>query len=730
VRFAAASLLAGIFLATLVVITPGVARARAVVPADVAISLHEVGPRVTEVTVGVAEGADVPAVLAAVRRIGLVSEEPLVRAGIFRVRPGLQGAGHLADDLRVLPGVAWVEGPHMVRALEAPNDPRFWEQYAFSMMQVARAWETSPGSAEVTVAVVDSGVGPHADLEGRVLPGRSFVVGRSQEDTADRNGHGTAMAGIIAANVHNHLGTAGVAQRVRILPVTVLDELGLGTDQDAAQGIAWAVDQGADVINVSLGGQWPSEAMEAAVRYARDNGVVVVAAVGNDGPGVAVRYPAAYPEVIAVGAVDRTGSHLDLSNTGPEVDVAAPGASILAPDLPYRGIPGLDYSAFSGTSFSTAHAAGLAALLLSFSPGLSPAEVQRLLEAGAVDVGPPGRDDQTGAGRIDAARSLAAARGQTALPGDVTAPRQALTVTAEVPPGARDSVQLVVGLFADDDRVRVQVRRTTTRPARTSDEGELVADVPVTTSAVLLPVEDPAPPWAAVPTATVAYYTAFVCDVAGNWSNPAWVCARAFGAAPPPVPEPESAFSDVPSDHPYARAIGVLLAQGIVSGFSSGTFGPDLPVSRAQFAKMVVLALDIHPPDQGVGLPATFADVPAADGYPFVYVEAAAGRDIVRGSGAGPDGPVLFRPDGSVTRVQLAQMLARAGGDELDLPPRGIVEPFYDLPAYAEAEVSSVWEMGIAKGRGATFFDPWKSATRGQVAEMLYRLEKVLASRP
>jgi subtilisin family serine protease len=283
------SLLAGVLLAAMVVVAPGVAHARVADPVEGAVGRRSsAGAGGTDLTVGMAEGADATAVLAAIRRIGLVSEEPLSRAGVFRVRAGFGGAGHFADDLRSLAGVAWVEAPHTVRALGAPNDPRFWEQYALHTMQVARAWETSPGSAEVVVAVVDSGVGPHADLEGRVLPGRSFVAGRSQEDTADRNGHGTAMAGIIAANVHDHLGTAGVAQRVRILPVAVLDEFGLGTDQDAAQGIAWAVDQGADVINVSLGGRSPSEAMRAAVLYARDNGVVVVAAVGNDGPGVAV----------------------------------------------------------------------------------------------------------------------------------------------------------------------------------------------------------------------------------------------------------------------------------------------------------------------------------------------------------------------------------------------------------------------------------------------------------
>ena len=718
-------------LATMAVVAPGVAHARVADRVDGAVGRHSSARAgSTDLTVGVAEGADAPAVLAAIRRIGLVSEEPLSRAGVFRVRAGLGGAGLSADDLRGLAGVAWVEAPHTVCALETPNDPRFWEQYALNTMQVARAWETSPGSAEVVVAVVDSGVGPHADLEGRVLPGRSFVTGRSPEDTADRNGHGTAIAGIIAANVHDRLGTAGVAQRVRILPVAVLDEFGLGTDQDAAQGIAWAVDHGADVINVSLGGRSLSEAMRAAVLYARDKGVVVVAAVGNDGPGEAVRYPAAYPEVIAVGAVDRSDAHLDLSNTGPEVDVVAPGASILAPDLPYRGIPGLDYRTFTGTSFSTAHVAGVAALLLSFAPGLTPAEVQGLLEAGAVDVGAPGRDDQTGVGRIDAARSLAAARGQSALPGDVTAPRQALAVTAEVSAEVQGPVQLAVSMVADEDRAGVRIRRTVARPARTPDEGEGVSDVPAAGSMELLPVEDPEPPWAADPAATVAYYTVFVRDAAGNWSNPAWVCARAPGTVSPPAPEPEPGFADVPSDHPNARAIGVLFAQGVVSGFPNGAFGPERPVTRAQFAKMVVLALGIQPPDQGAGLPPTFADVPAADGYPFVYVEAAAGRDIVRGNGSGPGGTLVFEPERPVTRVQLAQMLARAGGDKLDLPPLGIVEPFYDLPAYAAKEVSSVWEMGITKGRGATFFDPWKPATRGQVSEMLYRLEKVLAGRP
>lgn len=727
---AAAALLAATALLVGAVAVPCVAEAHVEAVAEITVPTGVTAVGDGALAMGLAPSADVAKVLTAVRRVGVVGGGPLERAGVLRVGPGRGGAGRLAADLRSIPGVAWVEAPHIVRALAAPNDPRFWDQWALGVMQVARAWEVSPGSAAVTVAVVDSGVGPHVDLVGKILPGRSFVAGQSSNDTVDRNGHGTAMTDLIAANVHDHLGVAGVAQRVRILPVTVLDAQGVGNDQDAAQGIVWAVDQGADVINVSLGGEWPSEALKAAVVYARERGAVIVAAAGNDGPTAATRYPAAYPEVIAVGAVDRSDVHLDLSNSGAEVDVAAPGASIMAPDFFSNGVAGLGYRLYSGTSFSAAYVAGVAALLLSFDPTMTPAEVQRLLEVGAVDVGPPGRDDQTGAGRVDVARSLAAAQGRTALPGDVTAPRPALVVNAESSDEVEAAVRLSVGLVADDDRAGVQVRRTLIRPARSPDEGDLVADVVVGGAGILLSAEDAEPPWTADPAVTAAYYTAFVRDSAGNWSNPTWVVARAPGAALPVVPEPGLAFPDVPSGHTFSQAIGALSAQGVIAGFADGTFGPDQSVTRAQIAKMVVLALGLGPSEEGTGLPATFADVPAADGYPFVFVEAAAARGIVRGLGDGTSIPSLFGPDRSVTRVQVAQVLSRAGGDKLDLPPSGIVEPFYDLPAYAVGEVSSVWEMGIVKGRSATSFDPWKPATRGEVAEMLYRLEQVLAARP
>ncbi len=676
-------------------------------------------------------GADVGAVLRQVARLArTIPPGSLAEVGVFRAEPAQGEASRLVSALAHVPGVAWAEPPQTVRALAAPNDPRFWEQYALVTLQVAKAWETSPGRSDVTVAVVDSGVGPHSDLEGRVLPGRDFITGFASTDTVDRNGHGTAMAGIIAANVNDRRGVAGVAQRVRILPVRVLDAEGMGNDQDAAEGMIWAVDHGADVINVSLGGQWPSEPLKEAVLYARSRGVVVVAAVGNDGAGVPVRYPAALPEVIGVGAVDRVDVHLSSSNAGPEVDLVAPGADILAADIPYHGIAGLDYRVFTGSSFSAAYTAGVAALLLSYDPGLSPDAVQRLLQRSSVDLGPPGRDDEYGAGRVDAVRALALAQGRATLPGDATAPRPAFGLETASGSDVDAPVQLSVQLFADPDRLGVTVRRTLGRPARLASEGQSVLDMPAPSSG-LLTAQDPVPPWLSDPGTTVAYYTVFTYDAAGNYSNPVWGFAAAPGSATSgPPPGVSVQFSDVPPSHRFATAIESLAAAGIVSGFPDGSFGPDQRVTRAQFAKMVVLAMGAGPLDSSQGMEATFQDVPVADGYPFVYVEAAAEEGLVRGLGPGSDGGVLFGPQHDVTRLQVAQVVARAGGEKLDMPPAGIVQPYYDVPAYAEPEVMAPWEMGIVHGRGATTFDAWSGATRGQVAEMLYRLRRVLASRP
>ena len=252
----------------------------------------------------------------------------------------------------------------------------------------------------MVVAVVDTGVqASHEDLTGSVLTGWDFTVsepaGRAG-GTTDPRGHGTHVAGIIAAHRDNRLGGTGVAPGAKILPVRVLDTEGMGWASDIARGIVWAADHGADIINLSLGGADGAEFYTEAVRYARSRGAVVVAAAGNEAEyGNPVVYPAAVPEAIAVAAVDADGRRALFSSYGYWVDIAAPGTGILAPcPVGSATCPasGSGYAQRSGTSMAAPHVAGAAALVLGSEPGLTPAQVEATLMGTADDIGAPGRD--------------------------------------------------------------------------------------------------------------------------------------------------------------------------------------------------------------------------------------------------------------------------------------------------------------------------------------------------
>jgi len=285
--------------------------------------------------------------------------------------------------------------------VHAVADPLLAQQWGIFAVGADRVWSTTTG-AGVIVAVVDSGSGPHPDLAENLLPGRSILGTVETQDgrDIDASGHGTHVAGIIAAVANNGIGGSGVAPNAKILPIQVLDQAGQGDARDVAAGVRFAADNGARVINLSLGGATESSSLTQAITYANDKGVLVVAAAGNGGAADKPKWPASLDLTLAVTAVDQANNATNFDQRGEYIDLSAPGANVVSTA---KG----DYVTLSGTSMAAGFVAGAAALLFAAEPRVTNAQVRDILLRTATDIGDPGRDVTFGAGLINMVSALA-----------------------------------------------------------------------------------------------------------------------------------------------------------------------------------------------------------------------------------------------------------------------------------------------------------------------------------
>nr|WP_198153869.1 type VII secretion-associated serine protease mycosin [Catenuloplanes japonicus] len=273
------------------------------------------------------------------------------------------------------------------------------DDWYIDSLGIRAAHELSLGKS-ITVAVLDSGVGAHPDIDKNTLPGISYTPGEN-DGRSDARGHGTAIAGIIAGTGAPPQGILGIAPAAKILPVKIFSSAADSNSDNLARGIMWAVDNGAQIINISAGGG-PNPGVRSAVQVALDNDLIVVASVGNKPEASIIQFPAYIDGVVAIGSTDRDGLVSNFSISGDRVALTAPGSEIRTTK------PGATYTIGTGTSASAAIVSGVAALVWSRYPELSAVEVVHRMTATAVDKGAPGRDPEYGFGIVDPVAALTA----------------------------------------------------------------------------------------------------------------------------------------------------------------------------------------------------------------------------------------------------------------------------------------------------------------------------------
>jgi hypothetical protein len=598
------------------------------------------------------------------------------KLGIKKIR--LLGEANIAETLTFLRASPLVEFAELNFKREAaaitPNDTWYTHQWGIRKAEIDEAWVIEKGETnEITVAVLDTGVDTdHEDLAGKILPGVHFYTDEFGYELTDFNyeddsnsGHGTSITGVIAAVTNNNRGIAGVSWGAKILPVKVLDAEGTGFDSDIARGIVYAVDHGAKVINMSVAGETRSDVLEEAVNYAVSNGAVLVAAVGNQGSSFA-QYPAAYPNVIGVAATDSSDNHPAWSNYGSFVDVSAPGESIISTNRNNT------YLRMSGTSIAAAFVSGLAALIFSHDPYLTIKRVAQIIRESADDLGTPGWDKYFGAGRINAWTALNMA-------------------SDDIPPTVAFVMPVEGGAYRDIINIELSV----------SDD----RDFPLTVSLVLDGKEIAtltSPPYEYQYDLSNYYgeliLTAVATDIGGHVTSKAITIYK-------------QTFTDVTPQFWAYNYVEYLWSQGIANGYPNGSFKPNNKITRAEFTKLLLVALRKEPRTSYAGY---FSDVPS-DYWASGYIEKAYEEGLINGY---PDG--VFRPANKISRAEMTAILVRASSLETDTsgPPFSDVSSDYWAYEYIMTAKNNDLIDGYPDGN----FKPADNATRAEASKVIYKI--------
>lgn len=356
---------------------------------------------------------------------------------VVRIRVPALALEALKRRMERRPEIKFVEKNYVFEPALLPNDLQYASQWHLPKILAPQAWDLTQGASGAVIAILDSGVdATHPDLAGKLVAG--YNTYSNSTDTVDQFGHGTEVAGAAGALTNNSEGVAGVAGAAPLMPVRVTDAMGRATSASIANGIVWAADHGARVANLSFNGIAGNTTIRTAAEYAYNHGTLVVAASGNC---ACVDPTPENPYILSVSATDETDSLAYFSSTGAFVDLSAPGTNILT-----TARFGL-YAAESGTSLASPIVAGVAALMFSSNPALTPAIVTQLMEATAFDPGGNGYDQGFGHGRVEAFAAVSAATGYVPPP-DTTVPIIAMSAPLE---GASVSATIVVDVLASDN---------------------------------------------------------------------------------------------------------------------------------------------------------------------------------------------------------------------------------------------------------------------------------------